>query len=139
MKIHFDKSDTEFKRGLSPACLRDLLAGVPAEWLADVAEVRVSRSLVPANSRCWPGDASFSPYDQRLTIFAREHTTRQLVVPILSALAAHHLGFSRRRDHQLSAADAKRVSQIIAPHTESIIRRLTTRSSEQRLAAGVSS
>lgn len=63
MKIHFDKSDVEFERGLSPVCLRDLLAGVPAEWLADVAEVRVSRSLVPANSRCWPTDASFSPYD----------------------------------------------------------------------------
>ena len=135
MKIHFDKFDAEFKRGLSPACLRDILARIPAEWLAGVSEVRVSRSLVPANSRCRPGDTSFNPYDQRLTIFAREHTAQQLVAPILSALAAHHLGFSRRRGYHLSADDARRVSQIVAPHAESIIRRLTTRSSEQAMAA----
>lgn len=121
VKIRIDRSESFPAIGLSVAQARRILASVPAEWRADLDEVHISGSLVPSNSRCTPGDASFNPYDRRLTIFARGVTCHQLVAPILSALAAHHMGFSFRRGNRLSEADAQRLSHIIAPHVEHII------------------
>jgi hypothetical protein len=126
MKIHVDKSDAFPRMGLSAAQLRRILALAPAEWLTDVSEVHVSSSLVPDNSRCRPGDASFNPYDRRLTIFARGCTPRQLVTPILSALAAHHLALPHRRGNRLSEADAKRLAHVVAPFAEHVVERAFT-------------
>jgi hypothetical protein len=121
MKIRVDKVKTPPEMGLSVARARRILALAPSEWLTDVLEVHITGSLVPSNSRWGGGDASFSPYDRRLTIFARGHTWQELVAPILTTLAAHHLAFPRRRGHRLAKADAKRLSKIVAPFIASII------------------
>ena len=121
MKIHVDKASVESPRVLTAAQTKRILSLIPSEWLTDVAEVHVSASLVPSNSRCRPGDASFNPYDRRLTIFARGSTPQELIAPIVSALAAHKLALPLRRGNRLSEADAKRLSHVVAPHVTHII------------------
>jgi hypothetical protein len=71
-------------------------------------------------------DASFNPNRRRLTIFARGHSWQELVPPILCALAAHHLALARRRDQNLSDADAKKLSHLVAPYAEQIINQAFT-------------
>jgi hypothetical protein len=121
MKIRIDRDEAPPAMGLSVERTRRILALTPPEWLTDVSEIHITASLVPSNSRWGGGDASFSQYDRRLTIFARGHTWQELVVPILAALAAHHLALPRRRDHRLSEADAKRLSNIVAPYVKNVI------------------
>jgi len=121
MKIRADKIEMAPFMGLSTTQARRILALIPKEWLTDVSEVHISGSLVPLNSRWGHDDASFSPYYRRLTIFARGHTWQGLVTPILSALAAHHCAFERRRDNRLLDADAKKISRIVAPYAKRII------------------
>ena len=121
MKIRAEKIEVAPFMGLSTVQARHILTAIPKEWLTDVSEIHISGSLVPSNSRWGHDEASFNSYYGRLTIFARGHTWQELVAPILSALAAHHLALSRRRDNRLSDADAKKLSRIIAPFAEQII------------------
>ena len=121
MKIHVDKATATSPKVLTATQTRRILALLPTEWLTDVSEVHVSGSRVPSNSRCRPGDASFNPYDKRLTIFVRDSTRQKLIASIASALAAHHLAFPLRNGNRLSDADAKKLSQIVAPHIARIV------------------
>ena len=121
MKIHVDKASPGSRKVLAAGQIRRILGLLPAEWLTDLSEVHVSASRVPSNSRCRPGDASFNPYDRRLTIFARDSTPQQLIAGIASALAAHHLAFPIRNGNRLSEADSKKLSQIVAPHIARIV------------------
>ena len=121
MKIRADRIEEAPSMGLSFAQARRILALVPPEWLTDISDVHISGSLVPSNSRWAPYDAFVRTSTRCLTVFARGRTWQELVTPILSALAAHHLGLVPGRQNRFSDADAKKLSAVTSSHAKRIL------------------
>jgi hypothetical protein len=121
MKIHADRIDEPPSMGLSPARASRILALVPPEWLTYVAEVHISGSLVPSNSRWAPYDAFVRTSTKCLTVFARGRTWQELVTPVLSALAAHHLGIVPGHHNRFSDADSKKLSAATSAYAKRIL------------------
>lgn len=121
MKIHIAQFYHGSSKGINASLIRRILSLLPAEWLEEVSEVNVTDSLVLENSRCWPGHASFNPIDRRLTIYGRDCNIRDMVAPIAAALAAHHLGFPKRRGHRLSESDAKKLFRLIERYVAEVL------------------
>jgi hypothetical protein len=75
----------------------------------------------PSNSR-WRADDAFVRTSTRcLTVFARGRTWQDLVTPILSALAAYHLGLVPGRQNRFSDTDAKKLSAVTFAYAKRIL------------------
>jgi hypothetical protein len=121
MNIHADRIEEAPSMGLSSERVSRILALVPPEWLTEVSEVHISGSLVPSNSRWAPYDAFVRTSTRCLTVFARGRTWQELVTPILSALAANHLGLVPGRQNRFSDADGKKLSAVTSAYAKRIL------------------
>jgi len=115
MKIHADKIDGTPPHALGVRGIKCALATVPASWIANLAEVRLTNSLESAPR------AFFSQYDHILTVHARGCSTRQALELILSELAAVHFGYATRHWHRLSAKEASHLHKVIQPLVEELL------------------
>ena len=101
MKIHRDKIDGSPWHGLSVREVRLILAAVPPEFIEGLVEVRLANGPGPR--------AYFFHGDGRLTIYSRSGTERQILVAVLSVLAAPSLNIQTTVSRSPSKAEAHRL------------------------------
>jgi hypothetical protein len=117
MKIHADKIDGSPWHGLSVREVRLILAAVPPEWIEGLVEVRLANG---------PGPRAYLFHgDGRLTIYSRSGTERQILVAVLSVLAAPSLNIQSTVSRSPSKAEAHRLEQFIEPIVERILAEMT--------------
>ena len=118
MKIHADKIEGTPPHGLTVRDVRSILAGVPPDWIEELHDVRL------ANSQSGPG-AFFSRHDGLLTIYSRHGTKRQILVALLSVLAAPSLNIKSTVARSPSKAEKHRLEQFIQPFVDQILPDMT--------------
>jgi hypothetical protein len=119
MRIHADKIESIPPHGLSIRNVKRILAGVPADWISGVKEVRLANSL-----------EYYRPYayifpDGCLMIYSRRGTKLQVLAAVLSALAVKVLGINRGINRRRSRAEQDRISQFIQPLVEKLLPEIT--------------
>jgi hypothetical protein len=118
MKIHADKINDDPTHGLSMRDVKLIVSSVPSDWIIELTNVRL------ANSKCGP-EAFFNRHDGQLIIYCRYGTKRQILVEILSVLAAPSLNIESTVSHSPSKAESRRLMQFIEPLVEKILPNLT--------------
>jgi len=118
MKIHADKIEGNPPHGLTVRDVRSILVSVPSDWVADLKNVRL------ANGQSGPG-AFFNRYDGVLTVYSRHGTKREILIEILSVLAAPSLNIQSTVSRSPSKAEKHRLEQFIDPFIEQILPTLT--------------
>jgi len=118
MKIHADKIEGIPLHGLSVRDVRSILASVPPDWIEELTDIRL------ANGQSGPG-AFFSRRDGVLTIYSRHGTKRQILVAVLSVLAAPSLNIESTVSRSPSKAEKHRLEQFIEPFVEQILPEMT--------------
>jgi len=117
MKIHADKIEGGPPHGLIVRDVRLILAAVPPEWIEGLVEVRLANGTGPR--------AYLFRSDGRLTIYSRSGTKRQILVEVLSVLAAPSLNIKSTVSRSPSKAEAHRLEQFIEPIVERISAEMT--------------
>jgi len=118
MKIHADKIEDSPPHGLSAREVRFILANVPPDWVKEIKEVRL------ANSQCGP-QAFFTRHDGLLTIYSRHGSKREILVVVLSVLAAPTLNIKSTVSRSPSKAQQHRLEQFIQPFVDQILPDMT--------------
>ncbi len=118
MKIQADKIEGKPTHGLSVDEVRSILASVPPAWIEGLTNVRLANGHHRA-------DAHFSRYDGLLTIYSRHGTTREILVAILSVLAAPSLNIQSTVSRSPKKAEKHRLEQFIQPFVDQILPALT--------------
>lgn len=117
MKIHADKIDGTPLHGLTVRDVRLILAAVPPEWIEGIVEVRLANG---------PGPKAYLFHgDGRLTIYSRSGTERQILLAVLSVLAAPSLKIQSTVSRSPSKAEAHRLEQFIEPIVVRILTEMT--------------
>ena len=117
MKIHADKVEGSPPHGLTVRDVRLILATVPPEWIAGLVEVRLANGPGPR--------AYLFSSDGRLTIYSRSGTKRQILVEVLSVLAAPSLNIKSTVSRSPSKAEKHRLEQFIESFVEQILPDMT--------------
>ena len=117
MRIHADKIDGRQLHGLTVRDVRLILATVPPEWIEGLVEVRLANG---------PGPRAYLFHsDGRLTIYSRSGTKRQILVAVLSVLAAPSLKIESTVSRSPSKAEKHRLEQFVEPFVEQILPGMT--------------
>ena len=117
MKIHADKVEGSPPHGLTVRDVRLILATVPPEWIAGLVEVRLANGTGPR--------AYLMHSEGRLIIYSRYSKERQILVAVLSVLAAPSLNIKSTVSRSPSKAEAHRLEQFIEPIVERILAEMT--------------
>jgi hypothetical protein len=118
MKIHADKIENGPPHGL---CLRDvklILARVPSGWIEGLTAVRLANGNGP-RAYLFRGDG-------RLTIYSRGGTKREVLVAVLSALAAPTLNITNVVARSPSGPEQHRLTQFIQPLVDELLPQLSS-------------
>ena len=116
MKFHVDKTETAPPHALRLRDLRDVLARVPPDWVAELKEVHLSNSL-----EFYAPRAIFSRYLGRLTVYSRRGTTEQAITAVVTELAGCALGINWRSRRRPSKADARRLRELTGPLVHELV------------------
>jgi hypothetical protein len=120
VKIHVDKIEAPPRHALTLEDVKFILKVVPATWIEDLKEVRLSNSR-----EYYRPYAFFSRYNGELCVYSRRGSKEQAVSAVLCALAAPSLGIRLRFRGQASEADKGRINRIIRPMVEQIMQEIT--------------
>ena len=117
MRINADKNDGNPLHGLTVRDVRFILATVPQQWIEGLVEVRLANG---------PGPRAYLFHgDGRLTIYSRSGTKRQILVAVLSVLAAPSLNIKSTVSRSPSKAEKHRLEQFVEPLVEQILPDMT--------------
>jgi hypothetical protein len=117
MRIHADKIDGSPLHSLTLRDVRLILATVPPNWIDGLVEVRLANGSGPR--------AYLFRSDGRLTIYSRSGTKRQILVAVLSVIAAPSLNIKSTVSRSPSKAEKHRLEQFIEPFVEQILTEMT--------------
>ena len=117
MKIHADKIEGSPPHGLTVRDVRLILATALPEWIDGLVEVRLANG---------PGPRAYLLHsDGQLTIYSRSGTKRQILVAVLSVLAAPSLNIKSTVSRSPSKAEQHRLEQFIQPFIDQILPNMT--------------
>ena len=117
MKIHADKIEGSPSHGLTARDVRLILAAVPHDWIEGLVDVRLANGPGPR--------AYLFRSEGRLTIYSRSGTKRQVLIEVLSALAAPALNITNCVARGPSKAEKHRLEQFIEPFVEQVLPDMT--------------
>src|SRR3954469_11898910 len=107
MRIHADKIDGSQLHGLTVRDVRLILSTVPPDWIEGLVEVRLANGPGPR--------AYLFRSDGRLTVYSRSGTKRQILVEVLSVLAAPSLNIKSTVSRSPSKAQTHPLEHFIEP------------------------
>jgi hypothetical protein len=116
VRIHSDKIEGGPTHQLRARDVRLILKAVPPEWVAELKEVRLANSL-----EHYRPYAFFNRYGGCLTVYSRTGTKSEVLLAVLSALAAGSLNIKTQLGRRFSEKDQRRLKQMAEPLIDEIM------------------
>ncbi len=124
MKIHADKIESGPGHCLSARDIKLILATIPKEWAAGITDVRLANGTGPRAYMFWG--------EGRLTIYSRYCAKKDVLLVLLSALAAPSLNITNCVARSPSAGEQHRLNQAIQPFVDKILFEMSAADEKRR-------